>query len=44
MADFGNRLRHAYHRVDANLLWQIAERDLPPLKAFVESVVGNSEK
>jgi uncharacterized protein with HEPN domain len=39
MVDFGNRLRHAYHRVDANLLWQIAERDLPPLKAFVERVM-----
>jgi uncharacterized protein with HEPN domain len=44
MADLGNRLRHAYHRVDANLLWQIAERDLPPLKAFVERVVRGSEK
>jgi uncharacterized protein with HEPN domain len=31
MADFGNRLRHAYHRIDTILLWQIAERDLPPL-------------
>jgi uncharacterized protein with HEPN domain len=38
MVDFGNRLRHAYHRIDANLLWQIAERDLPPLKACVERV------
>jgi uncharacterized protein with HEPN domain len=43
MVDFGNRLRHAYHRIDASLLWQIAERDLPPLKAFVERIVGESE-
>jgi len=42
MVDFGNRLRHAYHRVEANLLWQIAERDLPPLKAFVERVMRES--
>jgi uncharacterized protein with HEPN domain len=42
MVDFGNRLRHAYHRVDANLLWQIAERDLPPLKAFVERAMRES--
>jgi uncharacterized protein with HEPN domain len=42
MVDFGNRLRHAYHRIDPNLLWQIAERDLPPLKAFVEQVIRES--
>ena len=39
MANIGNRLRHAYHRVDANLLWQFAERDLPPLKSFIERVI-----
>ncbi|HEY7299399.1 MAG TPA: HepT-like ribonuclease domain-containing protein [Xanthobacteraceae bacterium] len=39
MVDFGNRLRHAYHRIEANLLWQIAERDLPPLKAFIERIM-----
>ena len=42
MVDFGNRLRRAYHRIDASLLWQIAERDLPPLKAFVERVMRES--
>jgi uncharacterized protein with HEPN domain len=36
MLDFSNRLRHAYHRIDATLLWRIAESDLPPLKAFAE--------
>jgi uncharacterized protein with HEPN domain len=44
MIDFGNRLRHAYHRIDPNLLWQIAKRDLPPLKAFVEQVIRDAEK
>ena len=39
MADLGNRLRHAYHRVDPSTLWEIAERDLPPLKAFAEKVI-----
>ena len=39
MAAFGNRLRHAYHRVDVNLLWEIAERDLPPLKEFAERIL-----
>ena len=42
MVDFGNRLRHAYHTVDPNILWQIAERDLPPLKAFAEQVMRES--
>ena len=39
MADLGNLLRHAYHRVDAKTLWDIASRDLPPLKTFVERVI-----
>ena len=43
MVDFGNRLRHAYHRIDPNLLWQIAERDLPPLKALAERIIRDSE-
>jgi uncharacterized protein with HEPN domain len=38
-----NRLRHAYHRIGANLLWQIADGDLPPLKAFIERVVHESD-
>ena len=42
MVDFGNRLRHAYHLIDATLLWQIAERDLPPLKVFIERVMRES--
>jgi len=43
MVDFGDRLRHAYHRIDPNLLWQTAERDLPPLKALAEGIIRNSE-
>jgi uncharacterized protein with HEPN domain len=43
MRDFGNLLRHAYHRIDPNLLWLTAERDLPPLKAFVERIIKESE-
>jgi uncharacterized protein with HEPN domain len=42
MADLGNRLRHAYHLIDAELLWLITQRDLPPLKAFVERVIRES--
>jgi uncharacterized protein with HEPN domain len=43
MADLGNRLRHTYHRIDAKVLWQIVEHDLPPLKAFVERVNRGSK-
>jgi uncharacterized protein with HEPN domain len=38
MADLGNRLRHAYQLVDSQLLWLIAQKDLPTLKAFIESI------
>ena len=43
MVDFGNLLRHAYHRVDPKILLEIAARDLPPLKAFAESVIRESD-
>jgi uncharacterized protein with HEPN domain len=43
MLDFGNRLRHAYHRIEPSVLWQIAQRDLPPLKAFIERVIRETE-
>lgn len=39
MIDFGNRLRHAYHRVDPDTVWAVVQNDLPPLKAFVERVI-----
>ncbi len=41
MVDFGNRLRHAYHRVDAAIVWNVVTQDLPPLKAFVENILQN---
>ena len=40
MVNFGNLLRHAYHRVDPKLVFEIASRDLPPLKAFAAAAVG----
>jgi uncharacterized protein with HEPN domain len=39
MAALGNRLRHAYHRIDVEIIFAIAETDLPPLKAFIERVL-----
>ncbi len=42
MVDLGNRQRHAYHRLEPSILWQIAHRDLPPLKIFAERVIRKS--
>ena len=42
MADLGNWLRHAYHRIDAEILWNIAQNDLEPLKHFVKQIVRTS--
>ncbi len=36
MVDFGNQLRHAYHATDVNIVWNIVQNNLPPLKSFVE--------
>ena len=43
LADLGNLLRHAYHRIDPNVLWDIVENDLEPLKRFVEKVVQDEK-
>lgn len=39
MADMGNLLRHAYHRVDVDRMIEIARRELSPLKEFTERLV-----
>jgi uncharacterized protein with HEPN domain len=36
MIDFGNRLRHAYHATDVDMVWDIIQNHLPPLKSFVD--------
>jgi uncharacterized protein with HEPN domain len=38
IADLGNWLRHAYHRVDPEILWNVIENDLEALARFVERV------
>jgi uncharacterized protein with HEPN domain len=44
MVDFGNLLRHAYHRVDPKLVFEVTSRDLPPLKAFIGRLIRESEE
>jgi uncharacterized protein with HEPN domain len=36
MIDFGNLLRHAYHDTKPEIVWDIIQNHLPPLKSFVE--------
>ena len=36
MIDFGNLLRHAYHTIDVEIVWDIIQNHLPPLRSFVE--------
>ena len=44
IAALGNRLRHAYHRIDVDILYAIAQSDLPPLKVFIEQSVSEEKK
>jgi uncharacterized protein with HEPN domain len=37
MNNFANLLRHAYHSTKADVVWDIVQTHLPPLKSFVES-------
>ena len=44
MIEFGNLLRHAYHSTDAQIVWDVIQSDLPPLKVFVQRRMRMSEK
>ena len=44
MIDFGNLLRHAYHTTKAEIVWDIIENHLPPLKAFAERRIRASSR
>ena len=41
LADLGNWLRHAYHRTDPGILWDMIENDLEPLKIFVRRIASS---
>lgn len=44
MTDLGNRLRHAYHGIELNILLHIVRTDLPPLKDFVERILDEEHR
>ncbi len=43
VADIGNRLRHAYHAVDAEIIWEIVSADLPALRGVIEKIIARLE-
>jgi uncharacterized protein with HEPN domain len=44
VANIGNHIRHAYHRVDPEVLWTTFERgDLAAVKAACVAFIGQSE-
>ena len=40
VADLGNILRHAYHRTDAKMLWEVYQNDLTPLEAAIDGMLA----
>ncbi len=43
IADLGNVLRHAYHRIDLRILWEIYELDIPKLRPAIDQMKARSE-
>jgi uncharacterized protein with HEPN domain len=39
VANLGNQLRHAYHRVDHEVLWNTYENELDPLQIALEAML-----
>lgn len=44
MNDFANLLRHAYHATKVEVVWDILQNHLPPLKTFVEFQIRARDK
>lgn len=44
IAAIGNLMRHEYQRVDPYLIWKIATRSLPELRAAVTDLIARGEK
>ena len=44
IAGIGNILRHGYPDVDQEILWNVATRDLPPLRRAVEAMIRDVDR
>ncbi|MFI5015818.1 MAG: DUF86 domain-containing protein [Hyphomicrobiales bacterium] len=42
IAAIGNKLRHEYQRIDDAIMWKIATRSLPELKAVIVALIGRT--
>lgn len=40
VADLGNHIRHAYHKIDAEILWNIYESELDALEQAVDGMLA----
>jgi uncharacterized protein with HEPN domain len=40
VADLGNFIRHAYHKIDLEVLWSIYENDLHSLELVVDALIS----
>ena len=38
VADIGNRIRHVYHAIDGEIIWEIVQTDLEELKLAIEAM------
>ena len=43
IADLGNHLRHAYHRSDAEILWNVYLHDLDALESACRDLLGRAD-
>ena len=44
IAAIGNLLRHQYQRIDDQIMWKIASRSLPELRAVVIAMIEQGER
>ncbi|HWM46987.1 MAG TPA: HepT-like ribonuclease domain-containing protein [Xanthobacteraceae bacterium] len=44
VADLGNHVRHAYHRIDLEILWTIYTSDLDALEAAVDALLQKAKE
>jgi uncharacterized protein with HEPN domain len=38
ISDIGNRIRHSYHAIDSEIVWEIARSELSELQAVIEKM------
>ena len=44
IAGMGNILRHEYHKVQDEIIWEVVEKHLPPLKAAILRMLERADR